>query len=124
MDVPRYSLVLADDDKDDCFLFKEALEQLPFSTLVTEFHFGDHLMQWLLKETQNLPDALFLDLNMPRKNGFQCLTDIKNNEKLDRLPVFIISTSYDAKIVELLYNGGAQFYIRKPTDFMQLRNII
>ncbi|NML22452.1 response regulator [Pseudoflavitalea sp. G-6-1-2] len=113
MSTYHFHLLLADDDKDDCLFFKEALEQLPYSTELKEFHFGDQLMQWLTG-TEGLPDALFLDLNMPRKNGFQCLSEIKNHEKLKALPVIILTTSYEKEIADRLYAGGASFYIRKP----------
>jgi CheY-like chemotaxis protein len=70
-------VLLADDDADDCLFFKEALEELPLSTSLTIVNDGDQLMKWLLKNTSRLPHVLFLDLNMPRKNGFECLTEIR-----------------------------------------------
>lgn len=118
------TLILADDNMDDCQLFKEALEHLPVSTLLTQVHYGDHLMQWLMGRADNLPDAVFLDLNMPRKNGFQCLTEIRQHEKLKFIPIFVISTSYEKEITDLLYNNGANYYIRKPNDFAKLKLII
>lgn len=119
MSTYHFHLLLADDDIDDCLFFKEALAQLPYSTEVTEFHFGDQLMQWLIG-TDGLPDALFLDLNMPRKNGFQCLSEIRHHEKLQELPIVIITTSYEKKIADRLYANGANFYIRKPPVLAQL----
>lgn len=117
-------LVLADDDIDDCILFKEVLEQIPFPTTLTEFHYGDQLITWLKTASDYLPDALFLDLNMPRKNGLQCLMDIKQDEKLKLIPIFVISTSYEKKIADILYKNGANFYIRKPTEFLKLKRVI
>ena len=118
------NLILADDDMDDCLLFKEALEKLPVPTFLTQVHYGDHLMQWLMTRTNDLPDAVFLDLNMPRKNGFQCLTEIRHHEKLKFIPIFVISTSYEKEIADLLYKNGANYYIRKPNEFAKLRYII
>ena len=124
MNSNQLHLLLADDDYDDCVLFREALEGLDFSTLLTEFHYGDQLMNWLNDHSGALPDALFLDLNMPRKNGFQCLTEIRQSDKLKLLPIFIVSTSYEKEIAELLYKNGANFYIRKPSDFSTLKRLI
>ncbi len=107
-----FSIILADDDKDDCELFKEILEELPFNTALTTFHNGEHLMQMLHKKSTELPHAIFLDINMPRKNGFECLTEIKSNEKLMHIPVIIYSTSYEQEVADLMYKNGAQFYIR------------
>lgn len=119
----RY-ILLADDDKDDCILFKDILEELPLSTrLITVFN-GEQLMQLLNEPTERLPDILFLDLNMPRRNGFDCLSEIKQTEKLKSLPVVIFSTSYEAEVVNLLYKNGAQYYIRKPNSSAQLKKLI
>lgn len=125
-DLPSHTIriLLADDDLDDCLLFKEALEQLPLSFHLVSVHNGEQLMQLLHQEKDQLPDMLFLDLNMPRKNGFKCLSEIKENEKLKQLPVIIYSTSFDQEVVNLLYKNGAQHYIRKPNDFLEIKRVI
>jgi CheY-like chemotaxis protein len=117
-------LLLADDDKDDCLFFKDALEELPVKADLTTVHDGEQLMQLLAEKTGELPHVLFLDINMPRKNGFECLSEIKHNEKLKQLPIIIFSTSFEQDVVNLLYKNGAQHYIRKPADFSQLKKVI
>ena len=77
-----------------------------------------------LNTSEELPDILFLDLNMPRKNGIQCLSEIKGSERLRHLPVVIISTSFEQKIIDLLYKSGAMFYLRKPNEFSRLKKLI
>src|ERR1041384_454316 len=104
----KLNLVLADDDADDCLLFNEALEELPFSASLNVVHDGEQLMRFLLKNTDNLPHVLFLDLNMPRKNGSQCLAEIKKNPKLNSINVIIFSTSFDEDVVNLLRQQGAR----------------
>lgn len=116
-------ILLADDDKDDCLLFKDALDELPVHTQLTTVFNGEQLMQLLNKDDQ-IHNLLFLDLNMPRKNGFDCLAEIRRNEKLDHLFVITISTSFEQEMVTLLYKNGAQHYIRKPNDFSQLKHLI
>lgn len=118
------NVLLADDDCDDCLLFKEALDELPISTTLTTVNNGAELMEFLTKKIVALPDVLFLDLNMPRKNGFECLTELKQQEKFNNLPVIIYSTSFDHEIINLLYKKGATFYIRKPAEFSTLKQII
>jgi CheY-like chemotaxis protein len=117
-------LLLADDDDDDCFLFEEALSEIPVPTQLTTVHDGEQLMQLLTKTTDDLPHVLFLDLNMPRKNGFQCLNEIKQNEKLKNLAVVIFSTSCQDAVADQLYISGAQHYICKPNNFAQLKKLI
>jgi CheY-like chemotaxis protein len=118
------NLLLADDDFDDRYFFKEALETLPFSISLIAAEDGEQLLRLLARETSELPDAIFLDLNMPRKNGFECLLEIKLNEKLNQIPVIIFSTSYEHNVVNLLYKNGAKYFIRKPPDVSQLGRVI
>lgn len=117
-------LMLADDDVDDCNFFKEALEELPLQTLLITVNDGEELMNQLLEKISNPPDVLFLDLNMPRKSGFECLVEIKEHENFKELPVIIYSTSLDKEVVNQLYDKGVQLYIRKPAVFSQLKNAI
>lgn len=85
-------ILLADDDTDDCLFFKDALEELALSVTLTTVRDGVELMRHL--STQVLPDVIFLDLNMPRKNGYECLTEIKLNAKLATIPVVVYSTFF------------------------------
>lgn len=123
MNEKKLTILLADDDADDCFLFKEALSELPVSAKLTMVHNGEQLML-LLNNQETEHDILFLDLNMPRKNGFDCLAEIRKNKKLDGLAVIPISTSFEQDMVAQLYKSGAQYYIRKPTEFSQLKGQI
>ena len=117
-------LLLADDDDDDCLLFKEALHELSIPTRLSIVSDGEELMQFLLKPGQELPDFLFLDLNMPRKNGTECLGEIKQNKKLKKLPVIIFSTCALQTTIHQLFTMGAQHYIRKPASFSELTELI
>jgi len=120
----QVNILLADDDEDDCFLFKEALKELPLSVNMTEVHNGEQLIQLLTSTTVKLPHILFLDLNMPRKNGFDCLSEIKSNKKLKNIPVVIFSTWFEEDIANQLYKSDTDFYIRKPTKFSELKEVI
>ena len=120
----QMNILLADDDTDDCMFFKEALEELFLPTDFTAVHDGEQLMQLLTSETTKLPHVLFLDLNMPRKNGFECLSEIKLNEKLNGIPVIIFSTSFEHETVNQLHKSGAHYYIRKPSQFSQFKSLI
>src|ERR1035437_2688292 len=124
MKLKQLNILLADDDIDDCIFFKVALEELLLSTRLTTVHDGEQLMQLLTNETNELPHALFLDINMPRKNGKECLAEIKLNNKLKHFPVIMFSTSYEKEVVSLLYDGRAQYFIRKPSDFSQFKKVI
>jgi CheY-like chemotaxis protein len=120
----QLNILLADDDVDDCIFFREALDELLLSTKLIAVHDGEELMQLLNDETYRLPDVLFLDINMPRKNGFECLAEIKLSHKLQELPVIMFSTSFEQEVVNRLYKSGAQYFIRKPSEFSQFKKII
>ncbi len=125
MNTLKYNLLLADDDEDDCTFFKEALDELLLSVSLVTVNDGVQLMDFLLDHpSDNLPDMLFLDLNMPRKSGFDCLLEIKGIDKLRHLPIIIFSTSLDMNIVDLMYEKGATYYIQKPGEFSKLKKVI
>jgi CheY-like chemotaxis protein len=124
MKLNELNILLADDDTDDCLFFKDAIAELIEPANFTAVHDGEQLMQLLSQEKTVLPDVLFLDLNMPRKNGFECLAEIKQHKKLQKLPVIIFSTSFEQEVVNLLYQNGAQYFIRKPAAFALFQKII
>jgi CheY-like chemotaxis protein len=120
----EFSMLLADDDEDDCFLFVEALQEIQIATKLTTVRNGEQLLYLLESMEEELPHVLFLDLNMPRKNGWQCLEEIKRSEKLEKLKVIIFSTSFQQDVADQLFKNGALHYIRKPGDFSQLKELI
>ncbi len=116
-------ILLADDDEDDCFLFTAALNEIEISTELSTVQNGEQLLQ-LLNRSESLPHVIFLDLNMPRKNGWECLKEIKQNEKFKQLNVVIFSTSFQQEMADRLYESGAMHYIRKPSDFARLKEVL
>lgn len=120
----KINILLADDDQADCLLFKAALEELPVSASLTIVSNGEQVIELLTKKRKKLPDVLFLDLNMPRKNGFATLGLIKRSSELNNLPVIIFSTASDQEMVNLVFRDAAHYYICKPVDFLQLKKVI
>ncbi len=117
-------ILLADDDEADRLLFTEAFSELKIKTIVRTVNDGVQLMELLNMENIRLPHLLFLDLNMPGKNGLQCLKEIKDDEKLQDIFVAIYSTSDSEKDMEETFWNGANIYIAKPTDFKVLKEIL
>jgi CheY-like chemotaxis protein len=118
------NIYLADDDQADCLLFEEALAELPVTANLTIVHDGEQLIDLLTQKGNILPDVLFLDLNMPRKNGFASLGQIKRDEKLLDLPVIVFSTANDQEKVKGVFRDAAHYYIRKPAKFSELKEVI
>ncbi|QOD59731.1 response regulator [Polaribacter haliotis] len=117
-------IVLADDDEDDRLFFEEAFEELKINTKVATYNDGVELMNYLSSETDSLPNILFLDLNMPKKSGLECLLEIKNNERFKDIAIAIYSTSASEEDIENTFVMGANIYIKKPDDFKKLKKIL
>lgn len=118
------SIFIADDDPDDLAFFEEALREICNKTILTTATDGVELLEILLKTVPPSPDVIFLDLNMPRLNGFECLIEIKNTLKLKPIPVVILSTTITPDTIDKLYVNGAHAYVTKPTAFDDLKSII
>ena len=118
------SVVIADDDSDDRLLFKEIIAEISPKIKVHDIENGISLMQSLNESGTTLPDILFLDINMPGKNGKECLREIKNNAKFNDLLVVIYSTSGNESDIKNTYTTGANLYIRKPNTYSDLKNVI
>jgi CheY-like chemotaxis protein len=111
-------IYLADDDVDDQLFFQEALKEVKFPTELTVAKDGNALMETLDHGVTEAPPphVIFLDLNMPLKNGFECLREIRETPKLKNIPVIIFSTSNNADAIDLTYSLGANYYVCKPSS--------
>lgn len=124
MNTDFINICLADDDEDDRLFFTDAFDELKINTKVSTFNDGVELMDYLNHEDSVLPNVLFLDLNMPKKNGVGCLLEIKKNEKLNDIAIAIYSTSSSEEHIEETFINGANIYIKKPNDFDNLKKIL
>ena len=128
--VATINILLADDDMDDRFFFDKALKEIPMASQLITVNNGEQLMEHLTTHAGPLPDILFLDLSMPRKTGFECLSEIKENEKLKGITVIMLTTSFtrgldlEDNLRKTLIRMGATDYIRKPVAFDELKQII
>lgn len=124
MQKEHITIALADDDEDDRLFFKDAFEELKINTVVTTHSDGEKLMNYLHLPETILPNILFLDLNMPVKNGFECLLEIKKVNKFKDIAIAIYSTSSSEEDIENTFVEGANIYIIKPSDFDTLKKIL
>lgn len=117
-------IILADDDEDDRLFFTDAFSELKISSKVQTFNDGVELMNYLNSEDSILPQILFLDLNMPKKNGIEALHEIKANPRFNDIAVAIYSTSSSEEHIEETFVSGANIYIKKPSDFNTLKKVL
>jgi CheY-like chemotaxis protein len=116
-------ILLIDDDEDDQEIFSTALEEVSKSITLTARDNAPEALKKLLTGDE-LPDLIFLDLNMPLMNGEQFLAEIKRNIQLRNIPVIILSTSSNLATVELTKQLGAIDFITKPDRFDELIRIL
>jgi CheY-like chemotaxis protein len=107
------NILMADDDEDDRYFFEKALEDLSISTNLVTVEDGEELMDYLTQDKGKIPDILFLDINMPRKNGHECLLEIKSNKNIKDFPIVMYTTSMRDSMADTLFQNGAHYYLRK-----------
>ena len=124
MEKAIFDILIADDDEGDRLIFKEALEELEIKHLVHAVNDGMQLMEYLTKKDTLLPQLIFIDLNMPRKNGLECLKEIRSNDKFKNISIVVYSTSATEKDIEDTFRSGANVYIKKPNNFAMLKQLL
>lgn len=114
---------LAEDDEEDIFLFKLAIAELQLRCKLLLFKNGDDLLNAMVSISSAKPDIIFLDINMPIKNGFEALVVIRN-EISRQIPVFLLSTADDRLTVEEGRKAGATGFLSKPGTVQELSNLL
>jgi CheY-like chemotaxis protein len=114
-------IFLADDDEDDRLIFSEAVSEIDPSIKLVEAADGMKLLQ-LLSTAEKLPDVIFLDLNMPLKNGKDTLKSIRADKRFQSIPVVMYSTSTNPADIEESFNAGGSLYLEKPYSMCGMVN--
>lgn len=118
-------ILMADDDKDDQLLAKDALEESRVANELYCVDDGVELLAYLrgegkYKDNNPWPGLILLDLNMPRKDGREVLAELKHDPLLRRIPVVILTTSKTEEDMLKGYDLGAASYLTKPVTFQGL----
>ena len=122
MNTYTLNVLIVDDDEDDSLSLAEAIQDiLPSCNLHFE---GDGIAALEFVRTKAAPDLVFFDLNLPLKNGLDCLKEIYDQNLLPDTPIVIYSTSNNTTDIDECYNYGAKFYIVKPTSDKELTKLI
>lgn len=117
-------VLLVDDDPDDQEIFQFALRRADASAACIFADDGKHALEKLQQDPGLIPDFIFIDMNMPRMNGQQCLASIKQIERLRNVPVYMYSTAADPQSVNENLQLGAEDYIIKPADIETLAGVL
>ena len=117
---PTRRFFIVDDDIDDQDLFIEAVNEVDQSVECMSASNCEEALDLLRNRKISLPDMIFLDLNMPRLNGKQCLAELKREAHLRHIPVIIYSTSSEKRDIEETTRLGAAHFLTKPNKFEEL----
>jgi CheY-like chemotaxis protein len=120
-------ILLAEDNVGDVVLTKQAFENSKILNNVTVANDGDELLSMLKQqqeEGKTPPDLILLDLNMPNKDGKQALAEIKNDDRLKRIPVVVLTSSMAERDIIETYNLHANSYLIKPVSLGQYHKIV
>ena len=113
-------ILLADDDAEDQTIMRDAIESLGDPDILWFVSNGEQALEMLEKNvSEGVPCLIVLDLNMPRMNGTQTLTNLKNDDRFKQIPVIIYSTSINPLEKEKCLLLGAHSYITKPLSFKE-----
>lgn len=125
------TILLAEDDPDDVYLISEAIDECHLDVCVQVVQDGEELLDYLYQRgdfsdsaQHPRPDLILLDLNMPRKDGREALTEIKENLHLRGIPIVVLTTSKASEDLEHSYASGASGFVTKPVSFKELREIV
>lgn len=114
----------ADDDEDDRAIFLDALTEIDDTVILIQARDGNELMEMLAVPPKVLPEVILLDINMPKKDGFECLREIRAREDLKDLNVIMFSTCSNPVTIAKAQQLGASFYAVKPSSYNDLKTFI
>lgn len=105
------TILLIDDDEDDCNIFQEAIADIADDLVVNSVNSSDNLLI-VLENTR--PSIIFIDFYLPKHNGLDCLKQIRSTADFENIPVIMWSGSCDSGNKTLAYKQGVQYYLEKP----------
>ena len=121
-------ILLVEDNEDDILLEQEALADAKLVNLMSVVRDGEEALAYLRREgkyqTARVPGLILLDINMPKKNGFEVLNEMKADPALKHIPVVMLTTSDSEADIVKSYARGACSFITKPMDFDKFRDVI
>ncbi|MEO6287554.1 MAG: response regulator [Dyadobacter sp.] len=114
---PIKTIYLVDDDQDDRFFIKEAIQGADISLQIVEVENGLDLLDLIQKQEAPIASLILLDMNMPKMNGLETVSAIRSYPALSAIPVIMISTSSNATLIATAYKAGVSGFLTKPSTF-------
>jgi CheY-like chemotaxis protein len=126
MEKVKVLILFVDDDEDDRDFFEYAASNTITNKdlKVITLNDGQDLIKYLSDDSNVLPDILFMDINMPKMTGLECLKIIRGMDKCDNLPIVIYTTSSNDDDVDMARELGADLFVKKPINQKEIKDII
>ena len=115
----KYKIIIVENDEDEQFFMKESFDEVGLFDILDQVKNGDALLELMEKPGATLPDIILSDLNMPGKNGYDIIVELKEHPVFNKIPVVITSTSSTKSIADKCLNLGAADYLVKPDTFIE-----
>jgi PleD family two-component response regulator len=120
----RKKVILVDDDTDDCMLFEDAMNDIGMVSKLEIAHDGEMLFKMLSSRSESSPDLIFLDLNMPGMNGYECISKLRNSENLKSIPIVVFTATKQVEMIDWVFFNGADLFVIKPNTYINLKETI
>jgi len=115
----KYKIIIVENDEDEQLFMKEGFDTAGLFQIIAILKNGDELFEWLAQHPLILPDLILSDLNMPGKNGYDIIDEVKRSPVYTAVPVVITSTSSTPAIIAKCLSRGAADYVVKPDTFVE-----
>lgn len=121
----KYRIAIVENDEDEQFFMNEGFQSSSLFEVMDMFNNGNQLLEWLDKQQPaGLPDVVLSDLNMPGKNGYDIISEMRSDPRFQDIPVIITSTSSTKVFIEKCLSFGAADYLVKPETFVEYGTFI
>ena len=124
----QVEILLVEDNEDDIVIIQEVFADIKLASIVNTVRDGEEALAYLWRKGKykvaRMPDIVLLDINMPKKNGFEVLEEMKKDPRLQSLPVIMLTTSHREEDVVRAYEKGACSYIHKLVDLDEFKHLI
>jgi CheY-like chemotaxis protein len=121
-------ILLVEDNEDDSILISEVFADARLATVINRVRDGEEGLAYLRREgsyrNARRPGLVLLDINMPRKNGFEMLAEMKSDAELQSLPVVMLTMSEREEDVLRSYKQGACSYVKKPVNLGDFKRVV
>lgn len=111
------TIYLVDDDQDDRFFIREAIQECGANATIIEVENGSDLLALVNEACDPASSVIIIDMNMPKMNGLETVSVIRMDSRFSEMPVVMLSTSSNPALIQTAYDSGVSSFVTKPSTF-------